>query len=96
MPTNRNVPRDELSETMAAAVLAIADDPDHSTRPEGGGYWQASGKRADFTTKTVYALNDRGIIERQYKARDPHRDTYKLSAKGHGVAGKLRAAQVQP
>ena len=47
--------------------------------PQGGGYWKTANGcliNAPNVTRTIYALEEYGWLERRHFAKEPHRDTY--------------------
>jgi hypothetical protein len=84
----RDMP-DKLSEQMRRAIEAIRAQGGFAI-PEGGGWWQGGdGKRlrhqnvtlgGDYTepvvTRTIYALERRGLLQRRRFRKEAWKDTY--------------------
>lgn len=64
-------------------VLAIIREHGGFAIPMGGGFWTtADGERLAFPnmTRTIYALERRGLLVRRMYRKEPWRDTYACAA----------------
>ena len=90
---------EKLTKVMLRSLQAIQASGGAAIA-EGGGWWKGlDGKRLSYEpptpsvqttvgTQTIYALADRGILQRRNLAR-PHRDTYDMTAKAHAALDNL-------
>ena len=86
----------KLSDTMKKSLQAVAEHGGVAVA-EGGGWWQgADGVRLTILTDdwrgtdtvktlTIYALEDRGLLQRSMLGNARHRDTWRLTQKGRDI-----------
>ena len=89
-----------LSETMTKAIRAILAQGDWAI-PEGGGWWKGcqgirltiDADKDTVSTRTIYALEERGFLHRLYQQSERWRDTYEVTGQVLIVADPWAAAK---
>lgn len=74
--------RTVLSKTMRDALALLWNSPDHRVVATGGGFWRVGDVTVPWSTTTVYALEDRGLLRKSGPQSARWTSAYELTGCG--------------
>lgn len=75
-----------VTPTMRDALVRIVTATPQSVFPSGGGFWQVGENVVPWSTSTVYALEDRGLLRKVQNGLPKWKSQFELTGCGHMIA----------
>lgn len=78
-----------VTPTMRDALVRIVVATPQSVFPSGGGFWQVGENVVPWSTSTVYALEDRGLLRKVQNGLPKWKSQFELTGCGRMIAQAL-------